>query len=182
MLGGTSSVNGMVYIRGQPQDCDDWAALGLKPCDRTTVASYFKRMEDHVLGADEVRGAGGTLGVSFGARHYPLADAMLAAASELGIPVKDDINRPDQEGIAYLCTTIKGGRRQSSAQAFLRPASRRQNLRVVTDTLAHRVLFDGRRAVGVEAARGGDAPTQFRARREVILSAGALQSPPLLQG
>jgi choline dehydrogenase-like flavoprotein len=180
MLGGSSSVNGMVYVRGQPQDYDHWAALGLKGWDWRTVASYFKRMEDHVLGADEVRGAGGPLGVSFGTRHYPLADAMLAAASTLGVPVKDDINRPDQEGIAYLCATIKGGRRQSSAQAFLRPASRRQNLRVVTNTLAHRVLFDGTRAVGVVAARG-DTPVQYRARREVILSAGALQSPRLLQ-
>src|ERR1700737_3843179 len=149
MLGGSSSVNGMVYVRGQPQDYDHWAALGLKGWDWRTVASYFKRMEDHVLGADEVRGAGGPLGVSFGARPYPLADAMLAAASELGIPVKDDINRPNQEGIAYLCTTIKGGRRQSSAEAFLRPAARRLNLTVVTNTLAHRVLFDGKRAVGV---------------------------------
>jgi choline dehydrogenase-like flavoprotein len=131
-------------------------------------------MENHVLGADDVRGAGGPLGVSFGTRPYPLADAMLEAASELGIPVRDDINRPDQEGIAYLCTTIKGGRRQSSAEAFLRPAARRQNLRVVTNTLAHRVLFDGKRAVGIAAARG-DTAVQFRARREVILSAGALQ-------
>src|SRR5882724_7386507 len=180
LLGGSSSVNGMVYVRGQPQDYDHWAGLGLKGWDWKTVASYFKRMEDHVLGADDVRGSGGPLGVSFGCRKYPLGDAMLEAAGQIGVPVKDDINRPDQEGIAYLCTTIKGGRRQSSAQAFLRPALRRPNLRVLTNTLAHRVVFEGRRAVGVVAARG-DAPVEFRARREVILSAGALQSPRLLQ-
>ncbi|HEY2401953.1 MAG TPA: GMC family oxidoreductase N-terminal domain-containing protein, partial [Steroidobacteraceae bacterium] len=107
MLGGSSSLNGMVYVRGQPQDYDGWASLGLKCWDWKTVASYFKRMEDHVLGADEVRGTGGPLGVSYSCDRYPLADAMLEAAGALGVPVKDDINRPDQEGIAYLCTTIK---------------------------------------------------------------------------
>jgi choline dehydrogenase len=180
MLGGSSSVNGMVYVRGQPQDYDHWANLGLTAWNWKTVGPYFKRMEDHVLGADDTRGAGGPLGISYSCSRYPLADAMLEAARVLGVPVKDDLNRPDQEGIGYLCATIKAGRRQSSAEAFLRPALRRQNLRVITDTLAQRVLFDGRRAVGVACIRGGDQ-VQFRARREVILAAGALQSPKLLQ-
>ena len=178
--GGSSSVNGMVYVRGQPQDYDHWASLGLTAWDWKTVGPYFKQMEDHVLGADDTRGAGGPLGISYSCSRYPLADAMLEAAGALGVPVKDDLNRSDQEGIGYLCATIKAGRRQSSAEAFLRPALRRQNLQVVTNTLAQRVLFDGRRAVGVACLRGNEQ-VQFRARREVIVSAGALQSPKLLQ-
>jgi choline dehydrogenase len=180
MLGGSSSVNGMVYVRGQPQDYDHWAQLGLNGWDWQTVASYFKRMEDHVLGADEVRGAGGPVGISNSSGRYPLADAMLAAAGQLGVPVKSDLNRPDQEGIGYLHATIKRGRRQSSAEAFLKPARSRKNLTVITDTLVQRVQFEGQRAVGVECMRG-DSTLKFRARREVILSAGALQSPKLLQ-
>ena len=180
MLGGSSSVNGMIYVRGQPQDYDHWAHLGLKGWDWNTVASYFKRMENHVLGADDVRGSGGPLGITYSASRYPLADAMLAAAGRLGVPVKEDLNRPDQEGIGYLPATIKDGRRQSSAEAFLKPARVRKNLTVVTDTQVLRVMFEGQRAVGVECIRG-DSPLDFRARREVILSAGALQSPKLLQ-
>jgi choline dehydrogenase-like flavoprotein len=180
MLGGSSSVNGMVYVRGQPQDYDHWAQLGLKGWDWKTVASYFKRMENHVLGVDEVRGSGGPVGISYSSSRYPLADAMLAAAGKLGVPVKDDLNRPEQEGIGYLHATIKGGRRQSSAETFLKPARARKNLTVFTDTLVQRVMFEGQRAVGIECA-AGESMLKFRAQREVILSAGALQSPKLLQ-
>ena len=180
MLGGSSSVNGMVYVRGQPQDYDHWAQQGLKGWDWKTVSSYFKRMENHILGVDEVRGSGGPVGISRSSGRYPLADAMLAAAANLGVPVKDDLNRPDQEGIGYLHATIKDGRRQSSAEAFLKPARLRKNLTVITDTLVQRVRFEGMRAVGVECVRG-ESSSNHRARREVILSAGALQSPKLLQ-
>ncbi len=180
MLGGSSSVNGMVYVRGQPQDYDHWAQQGLKGWDWKTVSSYFKRMENHFLGVDEVRGSGGPVGISRGSGRYPLADAMLAAAANLGVPVKDDLNRPEQEGIGYLHATIKDGRRQSSAEAFLKPARTRKNLTVITDTLVQRVRFEGMRAVGVECVRG-ESTSSHRARREVILSAGALQSPKLLQ-
>jgi choline dehydrogenase-like flavoprotein len=185
LLGGSSSVNGMVYTRGQPQDYDHWASLGLKDWSWSAIAPYFKRMEDHALGADEVRGAGGPLRISQGSPSYPLADAALQASRELGIPIKDDLNRPDQEGMGYLSTTIKAGRRHSAAQAFLRPARARRNLKVVTNTIAQRIVFDASRAVGVAAVRstsaGSNAPVEYRARREVILSAGALQSPKLLQ-
>jgi choline dehydrogenase-like flavoprotein len=180
MLGGSSSINGMVYVRGQPEDYDGWAAMGLKSWGWSTVASYFKRMERHILGADEVRGADGPLAVSFCSKPSVLGDAVLAAAAQLGVPVKEDLNRPEQEGVGYLCATIRNGRRQSAAEAFLRPALRRPNLTVLTDTLVQRVLFEGRRAVGVVALRG-EVPLSLRARREVILSAGALQSPQLLQ-
>ena len=178
MLGGSSSINGMVYVRGQPQDYDHWASLGLTDWGWRKLADYFKRMEDHVLGADDLRGDGGPLGIVSQLRPYPLADAVLEAP-RLGVPVKDDLNRPDQEGIGYLSRTIKAGRRQSSAEAFLKPARGRPNLRVVTDTVVQRVLFDGTRAVG---CRGPwrQAP-RVPGAREVILSAGALQSPKLLQ-
>jgi choline dehydrogenase-like flavoprotein len=190
VLGGSSSVNGMIYTRGQPQDYDHWASLGLKEWSWSVIAPYFKGMEDHALGSDDVRGAGGPLGISQGSPSYPLADAVLQAGRELGIPIKEDLNRPDQEGLGYLSTTIKGGRRQSAAQAFLKPARRRPNLTVVTRTIVQRIVFDGTRAVGVAAVRSNSpAPTssapassvEYRARREVILSAGALQSPKLLQ-
>lgn len=180
MLGGSSSVNGMVYVRGQPQDYDHWAQQGLKGWDWKTVSSYFKRMENHTLGVDEVRGSGGPVGISRSSGRYPLADAMLAAAGNLGVPVKDDLNRPDQEGIGYLHATIKDGRRQSSAETFLKPARARKNLTVITDTLVQRVRFEEMRAAGVECVRG-ESTSSHGARREVILSAGALQSPKLLQ-
>ncbi|HLZ99900.1 MAG TPA: GMC family oxidoreductase N-terminal domain-containing protein [Steroidobacteraceae bacterium] len=185
LLGGSSSVNGMIYTRGQPQDYDHWAGLGLREWGWEVIAPYFKRMEDHAFGADELRGVGGPLGISQGSPPYPLGDALLRAARDMGIPTRDDLNRPDHEGLAYLCTTIKAGRRQSAAQAFLRRARGRPNLTVATRTVAQRVAFDGSRAVGVEAVRstssGKAAPVTFAARREVILSAGALQSPKLLQ-
>ncbi len=185
LLGGSSSVNGMVYTRGQPEDYDHWASLGLNEWSWSVIAPYFKRMEDHALGGDEVRGAGGPLGISQGSPSYPLADAVLQAGRELGIPIKEDLNRPDQEGLGYLSTTIRAGRRQSAAQAFLKPARRRPNLTVVTRTIAQRIVFDGTRAVGVAAVRsnspGSNSSVEYRARREVILSAGAIQSPKLLQ-
>ena len=179
LLGGSSSINGMVYIRGQTQDYDDWARLGLGEWSWNAMSPYFKRMEDHWLGADDLRGVGGPLGISSSSPRYELGDAVLAAARDLGIPVKEDLNRLDQEGIAYLSATIKGGRRQSAAQAFLKPARRRANLTVITGTTVQRVLFDGRRAFGVLAKRAGGSE-EYRAR-QIILSAGALQSPKLLQ-
>lgn len=180
VLGGSSSVNGMIYMRGQAQDYDDWQAFGLPGWGWREVGPYFKRLEDHALGQDEVRGAGGPVRIGFGCRRYPLADALLEAAGALGVPRREDINRPDNEGIAYLCTNIRDGRRQSSAVAFLRPAARRPNLTVITNTLAQHVLFEGSRAVGVVGTKG-EAPVEYRARREVILAAGALQTPKLLQ-
>lgn len=180
LLGGSSSINGMVYVRGQPQDYDHWSSLGLHEWQWSAVAPYFKRLEDHALGEDDLRGIGGPLGVSQGAGPYPLADAVLEAARELGLPVKADLNRLDQEGIGYLSMTIKAGRRQSASEAFLKPALKRRNLQVATETVARRILFDGTRAIGI-AARRRNAPIEYRARREVILSAGALQSPKLLQ-
>jgi choline dehydrogenase-like flavoprotein len=178
-IGGSSSVNGMVYARGQPQDYDHWESLGLSGWGWRTMADYFRQMEDHSLGADEVRGAGGPLRLSVAA-GYPLAAAAIEAGRTLGVPVRNDLNRPDQEGIGHLTLTIRNGRRQSAAVAFLRPARRRPNLTVATETVVQRVQFSGTHATGVTATRQGQA-VEYRARREVLLSTGALQSPKLLQ-
>ncbi|HCO43316.1 GMC family oxidoreductase [Immundisolibacter sp.] len=180
MLGGSSTVNGMFYTRGQPQDFEDWAAAGNPGWGWSDIGPCFKAMEDHELGADEVRGSGGPLRVSCHPNPHPLCDAAIAAGSRLGLPVKNDLNRPEQEGIGYVQFTIRDGRREDAAAAFLRPVMNRSNLRVVTGFLAGQVLFEGTRAVGVAGTRNGQ-PQVFRAAREVILAGGTLQSPQLLQ-
>ena len=180
MLGGSSTVNGMFYTRGQPQDFDDWAAAGNPGWSWADIAPCFKAMEDHELGADEVRGAGGPLHISNHPNPHPLCDAAIAAGGRLGLPVKNDLNRPEQEGIGYVQFTIRNGRREDAATAFLRPVMNRSNLRVVTGFLAGRVLFEGTRAVGVAGSLNGQ-PQEYRCRKEVILAGGTLQSPQLLQ-
>jgi choline dehydrogenase-like flavoprotein len=178
-LGGSSSVNGMIYMRGQPQDYDSWESLGCKGWGWSTLRSYFKQMEDHALGVDELRGTGGPLGVSPRRGTHRLAEAVISAGGALGLPRRDDLNREDTNGIGYLNCNIKRGVRQSSAEAFLRPIRRRPNLTVLTETLVDKVMFDGTRAIGVLTRRAG-AAKEYRGR-EIILSAGALQSPKILQ-
>jgi choline dehydrogenase len=179
-LGGSSSVNGMVYMRGQPQDYDHWQALGCEGWGWRTMAPYFKRMEDHALGGDDLRGVGGPLGISPRSGTHPLADALIESGARMGLRQQSDLNREDQGGIGYLSCTIRKGQRQSAAEAFLKPARRRANLLVLTDTQVQKIVFEGRRAVGVVTEQGG-VTREYRADREVILSAGALQSPKLLQ-
>jgi choline dehydrogenase-like flavoprotein len=178
-LGGSSAVNGMVYMRGQPQDYDEWESLGCKGWGWNTLRPYFKQMEDHALGADELRGVGGPLGISPRQGTHPLAEAIICAGGVLGLPRRADLNREDTTGIGYLNCNIKRGVRQSSAEAFLKPIRRRSNLTVSTNTLVSKVLLDGKRAFGV-LARHEDATREYRGR-EIILSAGALQSPKILQ-
>jgi len=180
MLGGSSAINGMVYMRGHPADYDEWAALGATGWGWAEIAKSFKAIEDHALGADEWRGAGGPLKVTPFAAHTALAEATIAACERLGLERREDINRLDHEGIAYLSYTIRDGVRQSAALAFLTPVRSRPNLTVLTDAQVTRVLFEGTRAVGVETRVDGQL-RRFDAAREVILSAGALQSPRLLQ-
>ncbi len=180
VLGGSSSVNGMVYVRGDPSDYDAWEAQGLTGWNWQSIAAAFGAIEDHQLGAGRWRGAGGPLHVSLAARRHPVCDAFLTAGAAMGIAVKTDLNDGEaQEALGYYPLTIKAGRRWSAADAFLVPARKRPNLTVVTGTLVDRILFDGRRAVGVACHRNGQA-MQYRAGREVILSAGALASPKLL--
>lgn len=180
MLGGSSSVNGMMYFRGQPQDYDHWEALGARGWGWDEMGAAFRAIERHELGGDEVRGGEGALGISIERERNPLTEAFIAAGEQMGLRRVEDLNRPEQEGVGYAPRTIWKGRRQSSSQTFLKQARRRPNLRVVTDATVDHILFEGRRAMGVEAIVGGRAQT-FLAEGEVILSAGALMSPQLLQ-
>jgi len=180
MIGGSSSINGMLYFRGQPQDYDSWEEMGCAGWGWKHMLPVFRSIENHELGDDGVRGTGGPLHISVQKERSPLTEALLQAGAAVGVPVREDLNRPDQEGIGYSSRTIRRGRRVSAADAFLRPARRRPNLTVLTDTLVTRIRFEGERATGVVCIADGQAAS-YSARREVILSAGALQSPALLQ-
>ncbi|HLY54302.1 MAG TPA: GMC family oxidoreductase N-terminal domain-containing protein [Stellaceae bacterium] len=179
-LGGSSSINGMIYIRGQPADYDNWERLGAAGWNWAAMKQAFRSIEDHELGDDGVRGVGGPVHVSPGKYRYPLAEAIIAAGEQMGLKRREDLNGEDQEGIGYYLHNIKSGRRQSAALVFLKPAARRPNVEVVTGARVDRVLFEDKRAVGVTARVAGQ-PTIFRSRGEVILSGGLLESPKLLQ-
>jgi choline dehydrogenase-like flavoprotein len=182
-LGGSSSINGMVYVRGAPADYDAWEAAGCRGWGWSTMRRCFMALEDHELGPAEDRGTGGLLKITLGRPPGPLGRAVLAAAAEAGIPMVDDLNAEQttaEGGFARQPRTISGGRRFSAATAFLNPARGRKNLTVLTDTDVLEITFEERRASGVRLrdARGERCAT---ARREVILAAGAIQSPKLLQ-
>jgi choline dehydrogenase len=178
VLGGSSSINGMVYIRGQAEDFDHWRQLGNAGWSFDDVLPYFRRSEHQMRGADAFHATGGPLCVSDVARH-PICEAFIAAATELGFPRNDDFNGASQDGVGYHQTTTRNGRRCSTAVGYLRPAMQRSNLRVVTGALTEKVLFEDRRAVGVTFRREGRLCTA-RAGREVILCGGAVNSPQLL--
>lgn len=180
MLGGSSSVNGMMYFRGQPQDYDHWEALGAKGWGWDKMGPAFKAIERHELGPDEVRGGDGALGISVEKERTPLTEAFIAAGEQMGVPRVDDLNRPAQGGVGYATRTIWNGRRQSTAQTFLKRARRRPNLRVMTGVTVDRVIFEGKRAVGLRATVGGKKQ-DLLTEGEVILSAGALMTPQILQ-
>jgi choline dehydrogenase-like flavoprotein len=178
-LGGSSSVNGMMYGRGHPQDYDDWEAMGCEGWGWRHIAPIVKRMEDHVLGGGGKRGVGGPLHVSIQSHRSALTEAVLAAAEDLGAPRAEDVNEPEGPAFGYTPVTIRRGRRWSAHDAFLKPALARPNLRVVTHCQAVRVLFEGRRAAGVAAVQAG-VRREFRGR-QVVLCAGGLETPKLLQ-
>src|SRR6266699_2898122 len=179
VLGGSSSINGMVYIRGQAEDFDHWRQLGNNGWSSSDVLPYFRRSEHQVRGADEFHGAGGPLCVSDVPDHHPICEAFIESALALGFPRNDDFNGARQEGVGYHQTTTRNGRRCSTAVGYLRPAMQRRNLQVVTEALSDKILFEGRRAVGVSFRRGG---RQFEAHaaREIIVCGGAVNSPQLL--
>ena len=179
VLGGSSSINGLVYIRGQAEDFDHWRQLGNAGWSWEEVRPYFIKAEDQQRGASEYHGVGGPLGVC-DVHRDELCDAYIAAAQQAGIPRNDDFNGERQEGVGYFQLTVRRGLRSSSAASYLRPARRWQNLSVVTDALVTRILFEGRRAIGIEYRRGGRA-SSAHAAREVVISAGAINSPQLLQ-
>jgi len=180
VMGGSSSINGLLYIRGQAEDFNHWRQLGNAGWSFTDVLPYFRRAEDQERGEDELHGVGGPLAVRDVSEPHPLCEAFIAACEEAGIPRTDDFNGPTQEGAGYFQLTTRKGRRWSTARGYLAPARRRGNLGVVSQALTTRILFDGRRAVGVEYRKDGATHTA-RATAEVILSSGAFNSPQLLQ-
>lgn len=180
VLGGSSSINGMIYIRGQREDYDGWAALGNRGWSYDDVLPLFRRSEDQGRGADNFHGQGGPLSVSDPLARFSIVEAFMQAAQQAGVPPNPDFNGATQEGVGPFQLTVRNGRRSSTARAFLKPARSRPNLTVVTGALAHSILFEGSRAVGVRYAQGGRA-AEARATREVVLTAGAIGSPKLLQ-
>ncbi len=181
VLGGSSSLNAMVYIRGQQGDYDDWAAAGNTGWAWKDVLPYFKKHEDHIFGANEHHGAGGELRVSdFKDQVHPLCERFLMAGENLGYARTQDFNGALKEGFGLWQMTIRGGVRESSSNAFLRPALKRSNLTLKTRAHVTRVLVENKKAVGVECLVGGVQQT-FTVRKEVILSGGAINSPQLLQ-
>ncbi|HZQ15060.1 MAG TPA: choline dehydrogenase [Pseudolabrys sp.] len=180
VLGGSSSINGLLYVRGQHEDFDRWRQLGNKGWGFADVLPYFRRAEHQERGDDEWHGRGGPLAVSNVSEPHPLCEAFIEAAQQAGHPRNDDFNGARQEGAGYFQLTAKNGRRWSTAVGYLKPARRRPNLKVETNTLATRVLLSGRRAVGVEYRQGGTTKTAH-AKAEVIVAGGAFNSPQLLQ-
>ena len=180
VLGGSSSINGLLYLRGQAQDYDHWRQLGNEGWSFEDVLPYFKRSEDQERGGDAYHGIGGPLKVSNMRISREICDAFIKAAEEVGIPPTDDFNGPRQEGAGYFQLTAHKGLRCSTAKGYLRPALRRPNLDVRTRALVQRLVLDGRRATGVAFSVDGQA-IEVRARKEVILSAGAIGSAQILQ-
>ncbi|MCY1128125.1 GMC family oxidoreductase N-terminal domain-containing protein [Frigidibacter sp. RF13] len=180
ILGGSSSINAMVWIRGHASDYDDWEAAGNPGWGWEAVRAAYRAIENNEAGADDWRGAGGPLFISANRRDlHPLVETFTASAEATGLRRNTDFNGAEQEGVGIYQMTIKGARRNSVARAFLRPAMKRPNVTVVTRAHVTRVLFEGRRAVGVEYLRKGQRETA-RAGREVILAGGAINTPQLL--
>src|SRR3954447_2426789 len=179
MLGGSSSINAMAYIRGNRADYDEWASLGCTGWAYDDVLPYFKRSEDNERGANEFHGAGGPLRVSEGRSDSEIHEFWLESAKAVGLPANDDFNGAEQEGVGRLQFTTRDGRRGSTAAGYLHPVADRANLTIETHVTVLKVLFEGTRAVGVQGTRLGET-LDFRAEREVLMCAGAYASPQLL--
>lgn len=180
VLGGSSAINGLIYVRGQRQDFDGWRQMGNVGWSYDDVLPYFKKAENQERGGDDFHGRGGPLQVSDIKMQHELYDAFIAAAQRAGYPRNDDFNGAAQEGAGAYQMTSGRWCRSSSASAYLHPVRRRANLQIETRALAQRLIFDGRKAVGVEYLRHGML-RRARARREIILAGGAINSPQLLQ-
>jgi len=178
-LGGSSSINGLLYVRGQAQDYDNWRQMGNVGWSWDDVLPLFKRAENWEDGESELRGGKGPLSVSHSRKSWKIVDAWVKAAEEAGFPYNPDYNGEKQDGVGYFQLTAKNGLRCSSAKAYLSEARSRDNLTILTHVLTHKVLFDGKRAVGIEGSKKGQKVT-IKARKEVILSAGAIGSPQIL--
>jgi choline dehydrogenase len=180
VLGGSSSINGLLYVRGQHEDYDRWRQRGNVGWGYDDVLPYFKKAENQQRGADDYHGSGGPLSVSDWRHDDPLSEAFVKAAVETGIPFNPDFNGAMQEGAGFFQTTTRRGRRASSAFSYLKPAKNRGNLHIETSALAQRIMFEGKRARAVEYKQNGRLRTA-RARKEVLVSSGAYNSPQLLQ-
>ncbi len=180
LLGGSSAINGLVFVRGQPLDFDSWAQMGNRGWGYADVLPIFRRLENWEGGGSDLRGAGGPLHVSEVPDQNPVYDALFAAAAEIGMPVNQDYNGEVQEGVCKTQTTIRRGQRMSAARCYLDPAKRRPNLRIVTGAMVQRILLEGKRCVGVAYRHRGEV-VEVRAGREVILSAGGIASPQVLE-
>ena len=180
VLGGSSSINGLLYIRGQDADYDNWRQLGCEGWSWDDVMPYFLRSQHQERGAGAHHASGGPLNVSDVTTTHPVSDAVIDACEQAGIPRVKDVNAGDQEGATYYQLTVKNGQRCSAAVAYLHPVMGRPNLRVETNALASRVLFEGKRAAGVAFTQNGVKRTA-KAKAEVILAGGAVNSPQLLQ-
>src|ERR1700688_3150736 len=179
VIGGSSAINAMIYMRGQAADYDHWRQLGLAGWGWNDVLPYFKRHEDHFLGESEAHAVGGEWHVAAPRVRWDLLDAFRAAAEQAGIKSIPDFNCGDNEGICAFHVNQKRGRRWSAASAFLKPALKRATLRLETGCLVEGIVFDGKRAAGVRWSQGGQTYTA-RCRGEVILAAGSIGSPPIM--
>lgn len=181
-LGGSSSINGLLYIRGQREDYDHWRQLGNAGWSFEDVLPYFRKSEDQQNGADDYHGTGGGLSVQNMRAKRDICEALIDAAEEIGVPRNDDFNGAEQEGAGYFQQTARNGRRCSTAVGFLNPVKSRSNLEVVTHALAEKILFDGTKATGIQmSVKGQSRDFKLRDGGELILSAGAIGSPQILQ-
>jgi choline dehydrogenase len=181
VLGGSSSINAMVYIRGPREDYEEWERLGNRGWGWSDALRCFMAIEDTEAGGDEYRGVGGPLFISKNDDQlHPLYQAYVEACRQAGLPYNPDFNGASQEGTGHYQLTVQAGERNSAARAFLRPAMQRRNLHLISEAFVHRLLFDGRRCIGVAYMQGGQMK-ELRTNREVIVSAGAVNSPQLLQ-
>jgi choline dehydrogenase len=180
VLGGSSSINGMVYVRGNPLDFDRWEEEGAAGWSYPNVLPYFRKAETRNEGGDSYRGSDGPLHTSYGTLRNPLHHAWIEAAKQAGYPLTEDINGHQQEGFGRMDMTVHQGRRWSTANAYLKPALKRPNLAVKTHVLATSIVMEGKKAVGIRYRQGG-TEHQVNARREVILSGGSINSPQLLK-
>jgi len=180
VLGGSSAINGLLYIRGQARDYDEWRDLGNTGWGWDDVLPYFRKAERQARGGDAFHGDDGPLAVSDPTVRHPLSDAFVTAAGQAGYPLSDDFNRDRQEGVGYFQMTVDNGIRSSTANAYLKPARQRRNLEIITRAQATRIVVENGRAVAVDILRNGQHQ-RLRARREILLSAGAVASPALLQ-
>jgi choline dehydrogenase len=181
VLGGSSSVNGMVWSRGHPLDYEDWGSLAGAHWGWNSIRQAYVDMEDHRLGGTEFRGVGGPLTITAAPYRYPLGDIAIAAGAAMGLPEHLDLNDPALDGVGYYSCTVRNAKRVSSAKAFLHPAESRSNLTVRTQAVVSRVVFSANRATGVECRNPDGTVVIYRADREVMLSAGSLMSPAILQ-